>query len=294
MEVKTRKEVYTVSAGDRFGRLTVVADSGKRKNGYIVWTCRCDCGGMVDVDIRTLRRGTFRDCGCVTKLSGKFRDITGRRFGMLTVVSPTGEIKRGQGYVWHCVCDCGGEADVPLQQLMVGHRKSCGCVSHPPVKELAGRRFGMLTAVSYAGKWNKMHHWNCRCDCGGETTVLESHLLRGNVRSCGCTVPETGRRNLKCIEGTSIVALEYVRDHLNSRNKSGYTGVFFATQLGKWVASINFKGKAYHLGCFSDIRDAVAVRRVAEREMHQRFLDWYYSEYLPRTKAPAPKGMCGI
>ncbi len=31
-------------AGMRFGRLTVIEDSGERKNGYILWRCKCDCG----------------------------------------------------------------------------------------------------------------------------------------------------------------------------------------------------------------------------------------------------------
>jgi hypothetical protein len=30
--------------GQRFGRLTVVACSGRTKRGNTIWTCRCDCG----------------------------------------------------------------------------------------------------------------------------------------------------------------------------------------------------------------------------------------------------------
>jgi hypothetical protein len=31
-------------AGQRFGRLTVVACAGRTKRGNTIWTCRCDCG----------------------------------------------------------------------------------------------------------------------------------------------------------------------------------------------------------------------------------------------------------
>ena len=29
--------------GQKFNRLTVLEDTGKRKNGSVVWLCRCDC-----------------------------------------------------------------------------------------------------------------------------------------------------------------------------------------------------------------------------------------------------------
>lgn len=51
--------------GQRFGRLTVVADSGKRNNGYILWECRCDCGNTKIVDGWRLRSGATQSCGCL-------------------------------------------------------------------------------------------------------------------------------------------------------------------------------------------------------------------------------------
>lgn len=48
-------------------------------------------------------------------------------------------------------------------------------------KDLYGKRFGKLIAVSYSkGKWL------CKCDCGGETTTLTTNLTSGNTKSCGC------------------------------------------------------------------------------------------------------------
>ena len=52
-------------AGARFGRLTAVADTGRRaSNGAVVWRCRCDCGGVVEVISTNLGKGT-RSCGCL-------------------------------------------------------------------------------------------------------------------------------------------------------------------------------------------------------------------------------------
>lgn len=46
---------------------------------------------------------------------------------------------------------------------------------------LVGQRFGMLTVLRrYAGTY-----WDCRCDCGNETTVFGGALTSGRTKSCG-------------------------------------------------------------------------------------------------------------
>ena len=48
--------------------------------------------------------------------------------------------------------------------------------------ELSGKRYGMLTVVSYDGHGL----WRCKCDCGNEKVIKGSNLLTGHVMSCGC------------------------------------------------------------------------------------------------------------
>ena len=51
----------------------------------------------------------------------KPKDLTGQKFGMLTVKDMTKK-RDGRGSVyWHCVCDCGNEVDVPAARLIKGH-----------------------------------------------------------------------------------------------------------------------------------------------------------------------------
>jgi len=50
--------------GQRFGRLTVLYDTGKRKNGNVVWHCRCDCGNESDVRSDSLVFARTTSCGC--------------------------------------------------------------------------------------------------------------------------------------------------------------------------------------------------------------------------------------
>ena len=62
--------------GQRFGRLIVLKDSGKRiAHGHIIWLCKCSCGKQVKVISGNLRNGYTRSCGCLkreqTKAMGK-------------------------------------------------------------------------------------------------------------------------------------------------------------------------------------------------------------------------------
>ncbi len=84
-----------IAVGCRVGKLTVAAPTDRRKNGYTVWRCRCDCGGEVLLDTRCLQRGTVRDCGCETAVKPGQKDLTGQRFGKLVCLRPTGQ--RGPG-----------------------------------------------------------------------------------------------------------------------------------------------------------------------------------------------------
>lgn len=268
--------------GRRYGMLTVSGPTGQRKNGYIVWLCQCDCGGSILLDTRCLQRGTVTDCGCVSKVKPGQRDVSGRRFGRLTALEPTGETVRGSA-VWRCRCDCGGEVRAPLHQLTAGYRKSCGCLGHPARKAFVGKRFGRLVVTAYAGKRNGMHRWQCRCDCGKETVVGQTLLQTGKTKSCGCLQAETYRDNLQLIDGTSVTMLKATMDRLIASNTSGHTGVYLDKKRGKWVAQITFKGKTHYLGAYAEKQEAVKARRRGEEQFFQPFLAGSSPSALPHT-----------
>ena len=53
-------------------------------------------------------------------------DLTGQRFGRLTVIKEAGKTKQNR-IKWLCQCDCGKETVIPSSSLIKGHTKSCGC-----------------------------------------------------------------------------------------------------------------------------------------------------------------------
>ena len=53
--------------GHRFGRLVVIREYGRSKDGQVTWLCRCDCGGEVVVTSCHLCRGNTQSCGCLRR-----------------------------------------------------------------------------------------------------------------------------------------------------------------------------------------------------------------------------------
>ena len=49
-----------IQIGYQVGRLTVEEPTGRRKSGYMVWRCRCGCGGEIFLDTRC--RPSSGDC----------------------------------------------------------------------------------------------------------------------------------------------------------------------------------------------------------------------------------------
>lgn len=120
-------------SGQKYGILTAIKPTEKRKNGSVVWKCRCDCGNYIYVDSKSLRQGFTTNCGCLkrerTRKMGQDRvkDIAGQRFGKLVAIEPTKE-RRGGYVVWKCKCDCGNYTHAGYGHLVSGNTTSCGCV----------------------------------------------------------------------------------------------------------------------------------------------------------------------
>ncbi len=57
----------------------------------------------------------------------KLVDLTGNRFGRLTVVSRAENA--GHHLRWTCLCDCGNTKAVNSSHLKTGHTTSCGCIA---------------------------------------------------------------------------------------------------------------------------------------------------------------------
>lgn len=132
-------------------------------------------------------------------------DMTGQRFGQLTVLYRDETKPRGHGHraYWVCKCDCGNIKSIEGYHLRSGATKSCGCLqrkrSHEAnFQDIAGQRFGFLVPLYPTGekKWKKTI-WHCKClNCGNEVDVIHSYLTSGETKSCGCLKSSYGETQI--------------------------------------------------------------------------------------------------
>lgn len=74
-------------------------------------------------------------------------DLTGRRYGRLTVMYQAGFRYKPSGQrnaLWHCKCDCGNEKDIPANTLRNGRSKSCGCLNREEASKRALKHGGCV------------------------------------------------------------------------------------------------------------------------------------------------------
>ena len=84
---------------------------------------------------------------------GRFRDLSGERFGRLLVIQRNGYNKHHQLY-WLCECDCGTTKNVLGMCLSRGETQSCGCL-HKEVTAKINLRHGMTRTPIYK-IWHSM------------------------------------------------------------------------------------------------------------------------------------------
>jgi hypothetical protein len=129
--------------------------------GLTTWWCDCACGNQGDKAVQggNLKNGTSKSCGCLKVEFGKskLQDITGQKFGKLTVLKRGPNTKLGLS-TWYCECDCGNTPEKPVKasDMKNGNTKSCGCHHKGIVQGLADKKKAKA-AASFVSKSEDIH-----------------------------------------------------------------------------------------------------------------------------------------
>lgn len=217
------------------------------------------------------------------KRKSRGKDLTGQRFGRLTVQREAEPARTPKGVAvrrWECRCDCGNTVIVNQNALTAKKNgtRSCGCLQAEAMRnkatDMMGQRFGRLTVTGYCDLEKPESNGNkrgivCLCDCGREITTTRKALLEG-LQSCGCLRNEIARKHAQegsmgHKNGTNVRAIREGRPP-NANNKSDILGVYYNEREGRWIAKIGIKGKTIALGRFATKEEAAAARHAAEEE----------------------------
>lgn len=106
----------------------------------------------------------------------KFQDLTGNKYGKLTVISRAANIRGRTAF--RCLCECGGECIVTSDSLKQGKTKSCGCI-----RKTGNRKSHGMSHSKIYNSWRAMHE-RCR---------LKTHKEYKNYGGRGIKVCEEWR-----------------------------------------------------------------------------------------------------
>lgn len=197
----------------KFGLLTALELNGRNPKGYLLWKCRCDCGGFINVTADHLKSGNTRSCGCLIKRSTEKRvklqslqrkkeysSFIGKKYNKLLILD-LGIPNKFKVPQFKCVCDCGTMKNVSCSNVINGKTKSCGCLRLEIVSQPLGEkhhnwnpnktreekeleRKNHTKHVHWAKAIKKIHNYVCFI-CKKNSRRLESHHL-----NCWSDFPE--------------------------------------------------------------------------------------------------------
>jgi hypothetical protein len=232
----------------------------------------------------------------------KFTDLTGLKFGKLTVIKKTikPENLKNKGSYWLCQCDCKNNKliIVGTGALKSGNTKSCGCIHSEKTKELnkiTKKKYNTYDisgdyGVGYTsnGKvfyfdledYEKIKNYSWHIDNKGyvinsknENEKICFHRLVMNCLKDEIIDHINGYKTRNDNRKNNLRICNYLKNAWNrkipSNNTSGCSGVY--KFKNKWVASICVNWNKINLGTFKNIDEAIKTRKEAEIK--------YFKEY---------------
>ena len=229
---------------------------------------------------------------------GKFIDLTGQKFGRLTVIERVENDKQNKSR-WLCICECNNKTIVNASSLKNGNTKSCGCLA----RELSTLRNKKYNTYDLSGEYGIGYTANDDIfyfDLEDYDKIKDYCWHKhqdGYMRTCLETIQ---RKNKYILMHDLLINKENIDDevdHINGRpydnrklnfrivkhsknmknlkmyinNTSGCQGVYWNKLESKWIAAIQVDNKLIHLGTFIDKNQAITVRKQAEEK--------YFGEY---------------
>lgn len=224
-----------------------------------------------------------------------FKDLTGKKFGKLTVVKRVENYVRPSGKEaakWLCLCDCGNEIEVITNSLTSKKTQSCGCL-HSEIISKTHKKYNTYDlsgefGIGYTFKgeefWFDLEDYNKIKDycwfvnsngyitarCNNKQHILFHRVLFPDSITVDHITHNTSD-NRKCNLRIATQSQNNINRSIMKNNTSGVTGVYWHKKDKRWVARIKFNKKSIYLGSFVNFEDAVKVRKKAEEK--------YFGEY---------------
>jgi hypothetical protein len=115
----------------------------------------------------------------------KHHDLTGLKFGRLTLLEKAGSTPSGQAR-WLCACDCGGTKIADASQIKRGRTSSCGCLALEQKRQAAQSQCSEYSRTNLYRERKTWENMLARC-------YNASHVSFKNYGAAGITVCDRWR-----------------------------------------------------------------------------------------------------
>ena len=212
------------------------------------------------------------------------RELTGQRFGSLTVIAEAGRDKKRNSLL-ECQCDCGKKHVATESNITSGKTKTCGhCYSNS--YSMSGDMSHMImtfpNGTEYlididdfervsAHTWHRTGRGYAGAYIDGKYTRFHRFLMNApaNLQVDHINLDKSDNRKLNLRLATN--AENQRNSRLQSNNTSGLKGVSFYKPRNKYRARIKVDGKEIHLGYYVSIIEA--------SEAYDRAANHYFGEF---------------
>ena len=227
-----------------------------------------------------------------------FIDLTGQKFGRLTVLYDTGKKSDQRSKIWRCRCECAehNELDVIAYMLKNGSVKSCGCFQKEIAQQigaqrslsLVGQKFGLLTVIKQMPSFNNRSMWLCECSCDehNQKIVSSVHLQEGYVNSCGCLKKSVGEYTIEQILKDNQIIFEKNAHFDNCKfSDTGYYAYFDFYVNQTYI--IEYDGEQHFKPTCFGIKNLDAIANFNKTKEHDEFKNNYcFNNNIPIIRIP--------
>ena len=192
-------------------------------------------------------------------------DLTGNKYGRLTVLGDDGTRTKSGKVLWLCLCECGNTTYVRADHLKNGSVVSCGCLNeekkHERFKDFTNAETDNFIIVDRAYSKNQRIYWNCICKHCGNHIELQSNQIE-RYSSCGCKQNRSTKERMAEISDPESLKT----NRPTAKSTTGVRGVYFNKRKKRYQVFINVNKKPKYLGSYVSLEEAVKIRREAEIE----------------------------
>lgn len=121
--------------GLKFGKLTVIEESGRTKKQCVIWNCKCECGNFKKIIGHNLTGKKTKSCGCNKRgPKRKLKYKIGDKINNITIIKIEWD-KIHRNPIYYYVCECGGKGKKYPSNIK---KKTCNCIEKRCYKSLTG------------------------------------------------------------------------------------------------------------------------------------------------------------